>query len=221
MGNLIKFTKNYTSIPNEILYSTNLSFKEKGLWAYLNSKPEGWDFSSIRIAKETKEHAETIQRILKNLESAGYLKRERTSNLKMNYYFSDDCKAFCRTVESLKDKMPYISNTEFKSNTENNKENYNKSEKVTVFSFDEFWEKYNKKIEKKKVKAKYAKISEANRKLIKDTLDDYLKATPVIQFRKYPWKYLNDEAWNDDYIQPVKSKHARIDLSQSDYTSPF
>lgn len=30
--------------PNDIIFNPNLSLKAKGLWLYMNAKPDGWFF---------------------------------------------------------------------------------------------------------------------------------------------------------------------------------
>jgi len=67
--------KNYGTIPNHILNDPNLSLKAKGLWGYLQSKPDGWKFSISRIATQTKDGRESIRSAIKELEKAGYLRR--------------------------------------------------------------------------------------------------------------------------------------------------
>lgn len=75
----------FTMIANEVLKDANLSFKAKGLYSYLFSKPDTWDFSSNRMVLETKDGRESIMSGLKELELNGYLSRERLPNGKMEY----------------------------------------------------------------------------------------------------------------------------------------
>lgn len=67
----------FTIVANEVLYRTDLSFKAKGIFAYMFSKPDGWDFSADRIAKEASEDRKAILNGLKELEVAGLLTREK------------------------------------------------------------------------------------------------------------------------------------------------
>lgn len=75
----------FTQIANEVLYRQDISFQVKGLFAYLFSKPDGWDFSSDRIALESQEDRKTVQRILKKMEVANLLKRKRLPSGRMEY----------------------------------------------------------------------------------------------------------------------------------------
>ena len=65
----------YGIIPNDILNDKELSFRAKGLYSYLQSKPDNWKFSVIRIALQTKEGETAIMNAIKELEQAKLLER--------------------------------------------------------------------------------------------------------------------------------------------------
>lgn len=64
-------------LPIELLNSNKLSAKAKLLWAYMNSKPEGWDFSTHRMASEMQEGIKSIRNGINELIDAGYVVREK------------------------------------------------------------------------------------------------------------------------------------------------
>ncbi|MGE4300863.1 MAG: hypothetical protein AB7F40_04580 [Victivallaceae bacterium] len=68
----------------------------------------------------------------------------------------------------------------------------------SAFSFEEFWELYGKKVDRAKCEKLYAKVSEADRGMIKVTLPAYVASTPDVQFRKHPQTWLNGKCWNDE-----------------------
>lgn len=70
--------KNYSTISNVALNDPRLSLKTKGLYAYLMSKPDTWEISREGIRSQVKESRTAIDSALKELEDAGYLRRERT-----------------------------------------------------------------------------------------------------------------------------------------------
>jgi hypothetical protein len=76
MGKLI-IKNRFATVPNDLVNSKYISLKAKGLFAYIQSKPDGWDFSAERIAQQLKEGLPSIMSTLKELEQFGYLKRER------------------------------------------------------------------------------------------------------------------------------------------------
>lgn len=72
-GKLKKNVKGYTATPNSIINDPNLSFKAKGIWTYINSKPEGWDFSVNRIIADTNEGEKAVRSGLRELVDHGLL----------------------------------------------------------------------------------------------------------------------------------------------------
>ena len=68
-----EFKHGWTQTPNAIINHSDLSFKAKGIWTYINSKPEGWDFAVWRITDETKEGEKSIRSGLNELVQFGYL----------------------------------------------------------------------------------------------------------------------------------------------------
>lgn len=72
-------------VANEVLYRQDLSWKAKGVYAYLFSKPDGWDFSGDRITNEGSDGRKVIFASLKELEKVGLLERKRQKDGRMDY----------------------------------------------------------------------------------------------------------------------------------------
>ena len=66
---------NYTIISNSVLKNKNLSLKAKGLYAYMWSLPDDWDYSVTGLVTLLKEGKDAINEALKELEREGYLVR--------------------------------------------------------------------------------------------------------------------------------------------------
>lgn len=75
----------FTQVPNGLLYNPTISFKAKGLWAYMNAKPDGWNFSADRIATETKEERKSILAGLKELSENGYITAKKLGSGRIEY----------------------------------------------------------------------------------------------------------------------------------------
>lgn len=73
---------------------------------------------------------------------------------------------------------------------------------ITHLRFSEFWNLYNKKVDKAKVKKKFSKLKESEITKIFEVLPRYLKDTPEMQYRKNPLTWLNGRCWEDDKYQP-------------------
>lgn len=64
-------------ISNEILRCKTLSLKAKGIYWYIQSKPDGWDFSAEKIAFESKDSRDSVRTWLIELENHWLLTREK------------------------------------------------------------------------------------------------------------------------------------------------
>lgn len=76
----------FTQVANEVLNDNNLSFKAKGLYAYLFSKPDDWDFSAHRIKLEASDGRDSVLSALKELEEKGYLQRKKLPSGRTEYF---------------------------------------------------------------------------------------------------------------------------------------
>lgn len=57
----IKVKDRFSVIPHSLLYNASVSAKAKGLYAYIQGKPDGWDFSAERIALEMSDGRDGIR----------------------------------------------------------------------------------------------------------------------------------------------------------------
>ena len=71
---------NWAVIQNAVLRNTALTFKARGLLAYLLSLPDNWSISAERIAATGPDGRDSIRTALQELERAGYVRRERRQN---------------------------------------------------------------------------------------------------------------------------------------------
>lgn len=67
----------YTVVDNEILESTELSWKAKGLLGYMLGRPDKWEFSERALYTMFPDGQTATRSGIKELEAAGYLHRER------------------------------------------------------------------------------------------------------------------------------------------------
>lgn len=76
----------------------------------------------------------------------------------------------------------------------------------TVYSFDDFWNIYNKKTDKPKCELKWKRLTEKEKAAIMETVPLYVQSTPDVQYRKNPLTYLNGKCWTDEIIQRGPAK---------------
>ncbi len=106
----IKINKggNYTVISNHVLQNNNLSLKAKGLYAFMWSLPDTWDYSVSGLTKVLKEGRDAINEALKELEREGYLVRSILRKggkfTDMDYTLNEFPDPFMEKYESQKEK---------------------------------------------------------------------------------------------------------------------
>ncbi len=75
-----------------------------------------------------------------------------------------------------------------------------------VYSFNDFWDDYDKKRgDKQKLVKMWNKLSDNEKMLIREYIPKYKEAEPEKQYRKDPQTFLNNKSWNDELIE---KKHA-------------
>lgn len=73
MSSIQKSKKDYTQITNTILNDKNISLKAKGLFAFMDSKPDGWNFTIASMSSQLKDGQDSIKSALKELKEFGYV----------------------------------------------------------------------------------------------------------------------------------------------------
>ena len=74
-----KYKISYTQVSNQILCDKNLSLKAKGLYGYLFSKPDDWQFHIKCMQEELQESEKQIRSIIKELVDKGYIIRHQVN----------------------------------------------------------------------------------------------------------------------------------------------
>lgn len=72
-----QYQKGFTTVDNVVLNDTSLSWKAKGLFVYLWSQSDEWNFYETEVAKHSTDGIVSLKNGLKELEDQGYLKRQR------------------------------------------------------------------------------------------------------------------------------------------------
>ena len=74
---------------------------------------------------------------------------------------------------------------------------------ITILSFEEFWELYDKKVgDKERLRKKWEHVKEEDRLKIAEHIPAYRMTQPDKKYRKNPDTYLNNKSWNDEIIIP-------------------
>lgn len=82
MSKLFKTEVPFGMVPNMLLNNENISLKAKGLFAFMQSKPQGWNFSVEGMAFQLKESKSAISSALIELETFGFVTRKKQQTAK-------------------------------------------------------------------------------------------------------------------------------------------
>lgn len=144
------YQKKFTTVDNAVLNDTNLSWKAKGLFVYLWSQADEWEFYETEVVKHSTDGIASLKAGLKELETTGYLKRERKRNeyghFKENeWILSEQPMLENRMLDNPTYEKRILDNRTL-TNTNNNNTNYNNKLTTTttgtteIGSIYEFWE---------------------------------------------------------------------------------
>lgn len=196
----------FTVVPNSMLRCANLSLKAKGLYAYLYSKPDDYDFAAARIALENIDGRDAVLAGMNELLASGYVTRQKLGTGRIEYTIWVEPKTEKPVLDpepekptvgiSHRGEIPLISKTDTVVNKDSE---INKD-------FEAFWKVYPRKVGKTAARRHYAAAFKRNRDLTPEAI---LKALSV-QTQQLQWTkdggvfiphastWLNQERWNDE-----------------------
>ncbi len=128
----------YGIAPNELLNSKEISLKAKGMFTYLQSKPDGWQFSVERIATQMKESVDTVRKTLQELEDFGYLERELKKRIDNGKFAGYDYILYSQPVgkthhrENHRMENPSTEKSQDISNKDNSKKDISNKENIII-----------------------------------------------------------------------------------------
>lgn len=219
MSEIHKYDTGYTQVLNILLYDNKLSLKAKGMYAYLFSKPNGWQFHNQTMSRDLKESREAITSAINELVESGYLTKERYRDngiLGGNVYTFLDVtcvgKPLCgKTPER---ENPAYNNTNISNNTKDiNK--YNLDE-----LFEEWYKHYPRKISKSEAKKRYAiAYKKVGNEILLSSVKNFSNVVKnnntEEKFIPHPSTWLNQERW-EDYKPKVKTQALPMGIRKVD-----
>lgn len=85
-------------------------------------------------------------------------------------------------------------------------------------AFDEWWDKYDKKINKDKAISKWNILTNEEKQLALKIVESYVDSTPDKTFRKDPTTYLNNKSFNDEIIIRSATTSYKPNVSERNFT---
>lgn len=193
------FDEQFTQIKNDWLRDERISFKARGLLAYIESHSTGWQISVHWLAAKNPEGKEAIRSAIQELELYGYLRRDQEN---IGGKFGE---VVWTTQEPLAEN-PLAENPPHKNTISKNTIDKNKEREL----FDEFWAIYPKKVDKAIAFRQFRRaLSRVGFEtilagVIRFANDPNLPTEK--RFVKNPATWLNAEAWENGPLPERKGK---------------
>lgn len=209
MAKIIKQrNKQFTSVSNDVIRNDKLSWKARGLFAYLWSMDDDWDFYEMELVKHATDGRDSLRSGLKELEQLGYLYRDRIRNEKGHLMDSNWLMSETPMWNRPMSENPTLSITNNKKDLlKVNTNTCAKTVQTPIFdrkeAFQIFWNEYNKKRSRDKAEKAFN-----NNCRNQETFNKILKAIPI-QRKKLKWDeekryqpfastWLNQRRWEDE-----------------------
>lgn len=175
----------YVQIDRAAIEDNRLSWRARGILAYLLSKPDEWHIHVHDIVNHGTEGREAVQKSLKELQKFGYAKLQARRNetgqmLGKEWVITEEpINGFSVRRQSPTNGIPDVGDSRQSEKplySNNNKQSNNKQGGDA--DFEKLWQQYGlKKGSKKNAASKWQKLSAADRAAIWATLDFYKRET--------------------------------------------
>ena len=159
MNKIRKKELNFTQVSNSFLRDNNISFKAKGLFCYMFSMNENWNFTLQSIATQQKDGLDSVKSAMDELKQYGYISYEKHSNGSGTYFLNDE-----PNVEN-----PNVENPNLGKSTRIKNTNLDKNNNI---NYDEYLTLWNEFATKNK-KSKIASLTNTRKKQLYTRLKDY------------------------------------------------
>lgn len=205
--------KDFTIIRNSIFKDYTLSAKAVGVACKLLSLPPTWDYSVKGLVTLFADGEASIRNALKELEDAGYLRREQDREGgkfgKSIYVITDMLKPEKPCVEKPLAVNPSAGNpAQLNTNKSNTKES---NTKEYISEFEKLWEIYPRKQGKKKALEHYIKARKEGTTYeeVEEGIYAYTRLIKAEgreeQYIKHGSTFFSQRAWLDDFTVKVKT----------------
>lgn len=168
MNKIKKKESSFTQVSNSFLRDNNISFKAKGLFCYMFSMSENWNFTLQSIATQQKDGLDSVKSAMDELKQYGYISYEKHSNGSGTYFLNDE-----PNVEN-----PNVENPNLGKSTAIKNTNLDKNKNINYDDFFNLWNEFATKNNK----AKIAKLSDSRKKKIALRLKEYKNLLEIFTY---------------------------------------
>ncbi|WP_213482823.1 helix-turn-helix domain-containing protein [Staphylococcus epidermidis] len=214
-NNLKSSISGYGLVFKRVMKDKDISIEAKALYSYLSAYAgsDESSFPSVELIKhELNIGKQRYQRARRELEKTGYLQVDRKQNGNIygsNLYtlFHNPRQVDNRPVDSQPVEIQSVDNQPTTINsitnnsiTSNSKTINNSATDVTREQFEEWWQLYDKKLDKKKAASLFkSALKKHDFETIMKGTREYLKTITNKQYQKYPKTFLGQESYLNDF----------------------
>lgn len=200
----------FTQVSNALINDPRLRLQDIGLFVFMWSKPNDYRFTASSIAGQVNNGRDAVKSSLKVLQATGWLSYQKHSDGTGTWTLHLEPKAENPPLGmEPKAENPQVENPPelIIKNTNNKKGIHTYTEKEEEkknheYNFLVWWDLYEKKVDKKKTARYWEKhIKPAMVQQILEHTARYVDAEPEKQYRKDPYSYLYNEAYNNEIIE--------------------
>lgn len=233
---VVRHERDFTQIQNTTLRDERLSFRARGVLAWLLSHIDTWEVSRDQIARNGTEGVTAIRSAQAELTALGYLERvEARTEAGTIYYITNVYESPGHTAGGLSANGSPASSSTANGESHDIEDHLPKDhleeeqqetpqapqgviEIVDTYTFDRFWDLYPRKIgkpaAKKSLKAKFGPMVMRDQLDFWDGLHRWVayweNSGTDIQFIPHPATFLNQERYNDTPPPIAKPKQSAI-----------
>lgn len=193
----------------DILMSVNHEDKKVNVGMQLFECKRGQSIMSLNSwAKRWKVSKSMVNRFFDLLKNDAMITTEnlaKTTRITVCNY--DTYQDWRNADETIEERKRNVNETLPKSNNNDNNVNNDNTivesdDSTSELAFENIWELYGKKGNRKTSIQRWDRLSKAKKKLALANIPLYVKTTPDKQFRKGFEVYINQEVWNDEIVVP-------------------
>ncbi|MEB6277523.1 helix-turn-helix domain-containing protein [Staphylococcus gallinarum] len=219
---VFKESGRFVTVHKDFIHDDNLSWKAKGILLYLLSRPDDWQVYETEIVKHSSDGLSGLKSGIKELEQVGYIhrnrKRDDKGRLKEYEYLVYEQPNHIRFSNVGKTNVgnSYIgktnvgeshttnnnsTNNDLTNNNNTNNDDNTSATDVTREQFEEWWNLYDKKKDKKLSYPKFKKcLKDHSFDQIMSGTRAYVKTIKDKQYQKDPKTFLNNQSYMNEYI---------------------
>src|SRR5699024_7354961 len=201
----------------DFLDNKKLSWKAKGIMAYMLSKPDDWTFYLDELQKHSTDGRTSFRAGFDELKKQGYVKkvrkRKKDGTFEWQTILYESPHVDFPHMDKPHTDNPLMDNQTLLSINELSIDELNNDKQYSVL-FNEWWNLYDNKKDKRKCRNKYKVLLKkySHEEIIEGTKRylDHLKllkeSGEFVPNKKYPHTFLNGENFNDEYEHKPRQK---------------